>query len=54
MKIFKRAISALLASVMCIPSGLLSLSYATEASFDGNFTVTLTEGDGNGTMQFSE
>ncbi|MCM1219380.1 MAG: VaFE repeat-containing surface-anchored protein [Lachnospiraceae bacterium] len=54
MKIFKRAISALLASVMCIPSGLLSLSYATETSSDGSFTVTLTEGDGNGTMQFSE
>ena len=54
MKIFKRGVSALLASVMCIPSGLISLSYATETSSDGNFTVTLIEGDGNGTMQFSE
>lgn len=54
MKIFKKAVSALLASVMCIPSGLLSMTYASETTPDGNYTVTLTEGDGNGKMQFSK
>lgn len=53
MRIFKKVISAFLASVMCIPSGMLNLAYAAESDGGGSYTVALAEPE-NGTMQFSE
>lgn len=53
MKIFKKIISTILASVMCIPSGIMSMAYAAETDTLGGYTVTLTDTE-NGVMQFSE
>lgn len=51
MKFLKKAVSALLASVMCIPSGILSFASAEK----GSQITTVTLGDTeNGLMQFSE
>lgn len=52
MKVFKKIMSAFLASVMCIPTGILNLAYAAETD-SGSYTVALTEPE-NGIMQFSE
>lgn len=52
MKIFKKVISAFLASVMCIPTGILNLAYAAETD-NGSYTVALSETE-NGIMQFSQ
>lgn len=51
MKFFKKAVSALLASVMCIPSGILSFAEAAEETTVTTVTLSDTE---NGFMQFSE
>lgn len=52
MKVFKKIMSAFLASVMCIPTGIVNLAYAAETD-NGSYTVALTEPE-NGVMQFSE
>lgn len=53
MKFIKKTISALLASIICIPTGILNIANATEMESNGEYTVTLTD-TVNGTMQFSE
>lgn len=52
MRIFKKVMSAFLASVMCIPSGILNFAYAAETD-SGSYTVALSETE-NGIMQLSE
>jgi len=52
-KFIKKAISALLASIMCIPTGILSIANATEMESNGEYTVNLTETEG-GFMQFTD
>jgi len=52
-KFVKKAISALLASIMCIPTGILSIANATEMESNGEYTVNLTETEG-GFMQFTD
>lgn len=52
MRVFKKVMSAFLASVMCIPTGILNLAYAAETD-SGSYTVALAEPE-NGVMQFSE
>lgn len=51
MKLLKKAISSLLASVMCIPSGILSFAEAGEQNVITTATLSDVE---NGFMQFSE
>ena len=53
MKFLKKATSALLASLMCIPTGIVNVSHAVESTPDGSYTVTLTDTE-NGLIQFSE
>ena len=53
MKFLKKATSALLASLMCIPAGIVNISHAAESNPDGSYTVTLTDTE-NGLIQFSE
>ena len=52
-KFIKKATSALLASLMCIPAGIVNISHAAESNPDGSCTVTLTDTE-NGLIQFSE
>lgn len=52
-KFVKKAVSALLASIMCIPTGILTIANATEMDSNGEYTVTLTD-VANGSMQFSK
>ncbi len=52
-KFLKKATSALLASLMCVPAGIVNVSHAVESNSDGNYTVTLTDTE-NGLIQFSE
>lgn len=53
-KYIKKAVSALLASIMCIPvSGIVSIANASEMDNNGDFTVTLSESEG-GFMQFTD
>lgn len=52
-KIFKKAVSALLASIMCIPTGIIGTASAAETEGTAATTVTLTDTE-NGIMQFSE
>ena len=53
LKFLKKATSALLASLMCIPTGIVNVSHAVESTPDGSYTVTLTDTE-NGLIQFSE
>ena len=53
LKFLKKATSALLASLMCIPSGIVNISHAAESNPDGSYTVMLTDTE-NGLIQFSE
>lgn len=52
MKLLKKAVSALLASFMCVPSGILNFAEAAEPE-EMAVTATLSETE-NGIMQFSE
>ncbi|GFI31710.1 hypothetical protein IMSAGC013_03108 [Lachnospiraceae bacterium] len=52
-KFIKKATSALLASIMCIPAGIVNVSHAVASNPDGSYTVTLTDTE-NGLIQFSE
>lgn len=52
-KFFKKAISAFLASVMCIPAGIINVAVAEENDTGTVTTVTLDSCE-NGFMQFSE
>ena len=52
-KFLKKATSALLATLMCIPAGIVNVSHAVESNSDGSYTVTLTDTE-NGLIQFSE
>ena len=51
MKFLKKAVSALLASIMCIPAGILNFAEAEEENTVTTVTLADTE---NGFMQFSE
>lgn len=51
MKFLKKAVSALLASIMCIPAGILNFAEAEEENTVTTVTLADTE---NGIMQFSE
>ena len=42
-KFLKKATSALLATLMCIPAGIVNVSHAVESNSDGSYTVTLTD-----------
>lgn len=52
-KFVKKAVSTLLASIMCVPTGILTIANATESNPNGSYTVTLTDTE-NGLIQFSE
>ena len=52
-KFIKKAVSALLASVMCIPAGIVNIASAEESDTNTVTTVTLADTE-NGLMQFSE
>lgn len=52
-KFIKKATSALLASILCIPTGIVNITSASESNPDGSCTVTLTDTE-NGLIQFSE
>ena len=52
-KFITKVTSALLASMMCIPTGIVNVTHAVESNPDGNYTVTLTDTE-NGLIQFSE
>lgn len=52
-KFIKKVTSTLLASLMCIPAGIVNVTHAVESNPDGNYTVTLTDTE-NGLIQFSE
>ena len=52
-KFLKKAVSAFLASVMCIPTGIVNIANAEENDTDTVTTVTLSDTD-NGIMQFSQ
>lgn len=52
MKLLKKAVSALLASFMCVPSGILNFAEASEPE-GMTVTATLSETE-NGIIQFSE
>ena len=52
-KLLKKAISAFLATIMCIPAGIINVAAAEENDTGAVTTVTLSETD-NGLMQFSE
>ena len=52
-KFLKKATSALLASIMCIPAGIVNITSAAQSNPDGSYTVTLTDTE-NGLVQFSE
>ena len=52
-KLIKKVASALLASVMCIPAGIVNISSAAQSNPDGSYTVSLTDTK-NGLIQFSE
>ena len=52
-KFFKKAVSALMASIMCIPAGIVSIANAEESDTNTVTTVTLSDTE-NGFMQFSE
>lgn len=53
LKFIKKATSALLASIMCIPAGIVNVTSAAQSNPDGSYTVTLTDTE-NGLIQFSE
>ena len=53
LKFIKKATSALLASIMCIPAGIVNITSAAQSNPDGSYTVTLTDTE-NGLIQFSE
>ncbi len=52
-KFIKKATSALLASIMCIPAGIVNVSHAVASNPDGSYTVMLTDTE-NELIQFSE
>ena len=52
-KFFKKAVSAFLASVMCIPAGVVNIAAAEENDANTVTTVSLSDTE-NGLMQFSE
>ena len=52
-KFFKKAVSAFLATIMCIPAGIVNIAAAEENGTGTVTTVTLTDTD-NGLMQFSQ
>lgn len=52
-KFFKKAVSAFLASVMCIPVGVVNIAAAEENDANTVTTVSLSDTE-NGLMQFSE
>ena len=52
-KFIKKAASALLASLMCIPTGIVNITSAAQSNPDGSYTVTLADTE-NGLVQFSE
>ena len=53
LKFIKKATSALLASLMCIPAGIVNITSAAQSNPDGSYTVTLADTE-NGLIQFSE
>ena len=53
LKFIKKATSALLASIMCIPAGIVNITSAAQSNPDGSYTVTLADTE-NGLIQFSE
>lgn len=52
-KFIKKATSALLASLMCVPTGIVNVAHAVESNPDGSYTVMLADTE-NGLIQFSE
>ncbi len=52
-KFIKKAVSAFLASVMCIPAGVVNIAAAEENDANTVTTVTLSDTE-NGLMQFSQ
>lgn len=52
-KFFKKAVSAFLASVMCIPAGVVNIAAAEENDANTVTTVSLSDTE-NGLMQFSQ
>lgn len=52
-KFFKKAVSAFLATVMCIPAGIVNIASAEENDTNTVTTVTLSDTE-NGLMKFSE
>lgn len=52
-KFFKKAVSALMASIMCIPAGIVNIAVAEENDANTVTTVSLSDTE-NGLMQFSE
>ncbi len=52
-KLLKKAVSAFLASIMCLPAGLVNIASAEETDTNTVTTVTLADTE-NGLMQFSE
>jgi hypothetical protein len=53
MNFFKKALSALLASTMMIPTSVINIVGATETDNSGAYTVSLTTPE-NGTMSFTD
>lgn len=52
-KFFKKTISAFLATIMCIPAGIVNIASAEENDTNTVTTVSLSDTE-NGLMQFSE
>lgn len=52
-KFFKKAVSALMASIMCIPAGIVNIAVAEENDANTVTTVSLSDTN-NGLMQFSQ
>ncbi len=52
-KLLKKVVSAFLASIMCLPAGLVNIASAEETDTNTVTTVTLADTE-NGLMQFSE
>lgn len=53
-KFFKKVVSAFLATIMCIPAGIVNIANAEENNTNTVTTVTLSDSCDNGIMQFSE
>ena len=52
-KFLKKAVSAFLATIMCIPVGIVNIASAEESDTNTVTTVTLADTE-NGLMQFSQ